>query len=787
MINLSMRKSKLTVGSLALFLLLLFIPYVAIYGEGFNKFEEEKQAESGLLPRWREGGTPYDRNQSLEPFTVSFSQKDIPTSGYISSPPEYSPSRGVLFSYFSNGWPEVVRDMVVALTSDPDHDEIAYVCVTSSSQQSHAYSTFSSAGADMSKVEFIIEPMNALWIRDYGPHFMWQNNTLGIVNSQYYPTRPLDNFVPELVGTDHFQVFTYDMGLYYSGGNFQPTQNRNGFVTALIQLDNTTSGGFDPNFIAGLYHTYQGIDTLHIMPQLPFSVDGTGHIDMWMYIIDEDDVIISEFLPGSDPTAIAVTNNAVPYMESLGYTVHRTPAWNSSHPSMGYWTHWTYTNALRVNDRILIPSYGDTYLDYADEDAEALAVWEVAAGPDVEIIPINSYDIIWAAGALHCIAMQVPRYEEAAPSANIIWPDGGELFAGGTVETIQWEATDSNNTDLVEAVLYYSTDDGANYVLIDTVPETGRYDWTVPDIYAEQCRFKVVAVSQDSDEYEAVSAGPFEIASCQQSIYDFSTGAGVDKFAFGHQTSNWSAISGNRTPVSTEIESLISGSYDKISYSDATGNDYDPNRYLSLDPNNGWESTHIFEFTLTDYISEIDDIEIFWEGYSDQCSMMEMYVWDYTSGEWCDGEGLFDQNRFMDNWAGNRDGYLEKHIRSDFNRFVSPGSGQLTVLLYSERGPDGSYVNYNPTLHDYISITVSTKLPQYICGDADANEAVNVSDAVRITNFIFVGGAAPDPFESGDTNCDGTVNISDVVVIINFVFVGGNAPCDVDGDDIPDC
>ena len=30
--------------------------------------------------------------------------------------------------------------------------------------------------------------------------------------------------------------------------------------------------------IADLYQAFQGIDTLHIMPQLPFSVDGTGHI-----------------------------------------------------------------------------------------------------------------------------------------------------------------------------------------------------------------------------------------------------------------------------------------------------------------------------------------------------------------------------------------------------------------------------------------------------------------------------------------------------------------------------
>ena len=63
-----------------------------------------------------------------------------------------------------------------------------------------------------------------------------------------------------------------------------------------------------------------------------------------------------------------------------------------------------------MNDRILIPSYGEGNPDYLDEDAEALAAWQAAAGPDVEIIPINSYSIIPQAGALHCIVKQVPRY-----------------------------------------------------------------------------------------------------------------------------------------------------------------------------------------------------------------------------------------------------------------------------------------------------------------------------------------------------------------------------------------
>jgi uncharacterized protein (TIGR02145 family) len=75
----------------------------------------------------------------------------------------------------------------------------------------------------------------------------------------------------------------------------------------------------------------------------------------------------------------------------------------------------------------------------------------------------------------------------------------------------------------------------------------------------------------------------------------------------------------------------------------------------------------------------------------------------------------------------------------------------------------------------------------FLCGDSNNDEIVNVSDAVWIINYVFVGGDPPDPIESGDCNCDATCNVSDAVWIINYVFVGGNEPCDTDGDSIPDC
>ena len=92
---------------------------------------------------------------------------------------------------------------------------------------------------------------------------------------------------------------------------------------------------------------------------------------------------------------------------------------------------------------IFISTYRDGNPAYSDEDAEALANWTAAAGPDVEIIQIDCYNIIPAAGAIHCIVMQVPRYMDQEPSAHVIWPNGGELLVSGTTQTISWAATDT--------------------------------------------------------------------------------------------------------------------------------------------------------------------------------------------------------------------------------------------------------------------------------------------------------------------------------------------------------
>lgn len=75
------------------------------------------------------------------------------------------------------------------------------------------------------------------------------------------------------------------------------------------------------------------------------------------------------------------------------------------------------------------------------------------------------------------------------------------------------------------------------------------------------------------------------------------------------------------------------------------------------------------------------------------------------------------------------------------------------------------------------SRTFAAYLLNYLCGNANGDATVNISDAVYLIAYIFSGGPAPSPLLAGDANCDRTVNISDAVYLIAYIFSGGPQPC----------
>lgn len=64
-----------------------------------------------------------------------------------------------------------------------------------------------------------------------------------------------------------------------------------------------------------------------------------------------------------------------------------------------------------------------------------------------------------------------------------------------------------------------------------------------------------------------------------------------------------------------------------------------------------------------------------------------------------------------------------------------------------------------------------------VCGDANDDSQISITDAVYLINFIFAGGPAPANYWAGDCNLDGLLSISDVVYLLNYIFVAGSPPC----------
>jgi hypothetical protein len=74
----------------------------------------------------------------------------------------------------------------------------------------------------------------------------------------------------------------------------------------------------------------------------------------------------------------------------------------------------------------------------------------------------------------------------------------------------------------------------------------------------------------------------------------------------------------------------------------------------------------------------------------------------------------------------------------------------------------------------------------YQNGDVDASGEVDISDAVHLLNWLFMGTASrPAPlyceplntFHNGDVNgTGGPPDITDAITILQWLFLGGNAP-----------
>jgi agmatine deiminase len=320
---------------------------------------------------------------------------------------EFDPLQAVLLRWPFD-WAALRDEYATLVQTIVEAGADARIWVDNERQRRAAQRALQDRGVPLQRVQWTVEATNTVWLRDYGPNFVYGNTggdgDWGVVDFHYYDQRPQDDDTPQVVAAGAGKtVVDRQQGaqrVYTEGGNL----NTDG-LGAVIYSERTYArnpgvprASIDER-IASAFNA-----TRRIVLKDP-SLDATGHVDMFSKLVDTRTVLVAQYdadevdhatLEANAATLAAASNGAG---EPLNVVRIRQP--DVYYEGLVNPVVRTYTNSLIVNDRVIVPVYGIA------DDAAALALYATLF-PGKTIVPLNARQIITSAGAWHCVTMEFP-------------------------------------------------------------------------------------------------------------------------------------------------------------------------------------------------------------------------------------------------------------------------------------------------------------------------------------------------------------------------------------------
>jgi agmatine/peptidylarginine deiminase len=429
------------------------------------------------------GFTPLEKQQLTEGDFVISGNRGIET------PPPFENLRAMA------EWEEI-QALTIAWTSYPGilkqivreaKEETRVIILSEDVDATETYLMGNQAGGpldNMDNVTILDSNYDSVWMRDYAGNPVYGNEVDDLVMVDWIynrPNRPNDDASPEDIanelGIELYCITQAPADLVNTGGNFMCDGFGTAFASELILDENDFNNPYDVTVktseeIDQIMLDYLGLDRYIKMETLPY--DDIHHIDMHMKLIDEETILVGQFPEGESdgPQLNANIEYVLSNYNSKWGTPYKivwipmVPNGQGEYAPFAYYR--TYTNAVFVNKKVILPTYNTTY------DPQALAIWEEAL-PGYEIISIdcdnNPEVIIAASGAIHCITHAVGVADPLLISHQPL-PDTED-----NVNPYIVNAYMNHRDGVASGTLYWKTEIDADYLEV-AMTDAGNNIWT---------------------------------------------------------------------------------------------------------------------------------------------------------------------------------------------------------------------------------------------------------------------------------------------------------------------
>jgi len=348
-------------------------------------------------------------------------QNFTPTPEDLVVPGEFEESQAVLLRWTGNNSSNSFKRLYAELIDAIQQEVPVWIMIGSGSDSTGVISNLATYGVTLTNHEFLIVPTNSIWTRDYGPwgFYYTEDDSLAMIDMQYYSSRPLDNAVPAFIA-DYMGLDHYTSEIRHEGGNLMVDGFGHAFHTTSLFQNNSNFLGWSTETTRQEHEAL--FRTTDVTEPTRLNCDGgTGHIDMWAKLVDEETMFVSEYpavVTASDKTIIE--NNVDLFDTETStygqqFNIVRIPMPLADNGN--YYTSCNqinndargFVNGLFVNKTLIVPIYSNENSPTLNQNYDEAALDLIReALPGYNVVGIDSRALTPLGGAIHCITMQIP-------------------------------------------------------------------------------------------------------------------------------------------------------------------------------------------------------------------------------------------------------------------------------------------------------------------------------------------------------------------------------------------